>query len=62
MSLDIFGSVLLFKGDDFTTIYSKTTNQLILKGLISDCIISSDIYILTDRGNDLVENKLLISK
>jgi len=58
---DRMGSVLLYKGDDLTTINSKSTNQLIMKGLIDSVDVGnhSSGYILTQKGNDLVERMLL---
>jgi len=60
---DRMGSVLLYKGDDgddLTTINSKSTNQLIMKGLIDSVDVGnhSSGYILTQKGNDLVERML----
>lgn len=57
---DKMGSVLLYKGDDLTTINSKSTNQLIMKGLIDSVDVGnhSSGYILTQKGNDLVERML----
>lgn len=57
---DKIGSVLLYKGDDLTTINSKSTNQLIMKGLIDSVDVGnhSSGYILTQKGNDLVERML----
>ena len=58
---DRMGSVLLYKGDDLTTINSKSTNQLIMKGLIDSVDVGnhSSGYILTQKGSELVERMLL---
>ena len=57
---DRMGSVLLYKGDDLTTINSKSTNQLIMKGLIDSVAVGnhSSGYILTQKGIELVERML----
>lgn len=58
--LDKMGSVLLYKDDDLTTINSKSTNQLIMKGLIDSVAVGnhSSGYILTQKGSELVEQML----
>lgn len=50
------GSVHLYKGDDCITINSKSTNQLILKGLIDSIPVGnhSSGYCLTQKGIDLL--------
>lgn len=57
---DKMGSVLLYKGDDLTTINSKSTNQLIMKGLIDSVAVGnhSSGYILTQKGVEIVERIL----
>ena len=57
---DRMGSVLLYKGDDLTTINSKSTNQLIIKGFIDSVDVGnhSSGYILTQKGSELVERIL----
>lgn len=59
-SAERIGSVHLYKGDDIITIYSKSTTQLILKGLIESVHVGnhSSGYILTQKGINLIENKL----
>lgn len=56
-SSDRMGLVLLYKGNDSITINSKTTNQLIMKGLIDSVDVGnhSSGYMLTQKGNDYVE-------
>jgi hypothetical protein len=58
---DMMGSVLLYKGDDLTTINSKSTNQLIMEGLIDSINVGTHSigYILTQKGSELVERMLL---
>lgn len=52
---------MIYKGDDLTIINSKSTNKLIMNGLIDSVSVGnhSSGYILTQKGSDLVEFMLL---
>ncbi len=59
---DRVGFVLLYKGNDLTIINSKSTNKLIMKGLIDSIDVGnhSSGYILTQKGNELVKKYLVV--